>query len=172
MASSSSSEQHVPKETADLDGTNDKFIGHLSNYEVFKVLTELKQEQRTNSASGGHSSSYHDKSSHMPTLIYETLKYFEDTPCAFQNPKVVFDFVQRIAPFKLTKTETLNILNTRPVQPVDIQAIIEESEERLTETQVQDLIDAVEEIIPPPPGVQAKSRVQVEEEEESDEESD
>jgi hypothetical protein len=139
---------------------DDGFVGYLSNYEVYAYLTEIKQ-----SGSAGHS--HHDKlhqvsaNTHMPTLIYETLRYFDNSPCVVQSPKVVFDFVKKISPFGLTKPEKLTILNTRPTQPIDIQAIVEESEERLTEEQVAEILDIVEECIPPPPEPQSQSKSKV-----------
>lgn len=39
----------------------------------------------------------------------------------------------------------------RPVQPVDIQAIVEESEERLTEKQIEEMLDIVDSTVPPLP---------------------
>jgi len=38
----------------------------------------------------------------------------------------------------------------RPIQPIDIQTIVEESEERLTEQQIDEIIDIIEESLPAP----------------------
>ena len=170
MASGSGAGHSSKPNTPDEDLEENGFIGYLSNYEVYAYLTEIKH-------SGGSSgaNTHHDKlhqvpaNTHMPTLIYETLRYFDNSPCVVQNPKVIFDFVKRIAPFGLTKPEKLTILNTRPTQPIDIQAIVEESEERLTEDQVSEILDIIEECIPAPPEPQSgSSKVKVKQEPDSD----
>lgn len=131
-----------------------KCVGLLSNYEVFAYIKELKD---TGVIGGAHGhGSNHDRihqlstSTHMPTLIYETLRYFktQNSPCTVQSPDIVKNFVGKLKEFNLTKAEKLTILNLRPTQPVEIQAIVEESEERLTEEQVSRIIQLVEEYLP------------------------
>ena len=129
-----------------------KCVGLLSNFEVFEYLKEIKD---SGNVTGGHGSN-HDRlyqlssNTHMPTLIYETLRYFKihNSPCIVQSADIVNKFVGKLKDFNLTKAEKLTILNLRPTQPVDIQAIVEESEERLTEDQVAQILQFVEECLP------------------------
>lgn len=105
----------------------------LSNYEVFGLLKELQLGEK-----GGKKMRKHQK--HLATISYETVKYLEKTPCAQQNQEIVCDFLKAIQPFRLTKAEKLQLLNHRPTTAVEIQLLIEESEERLTEEEIEKLL--------------------------------
>lgn len=137
-----------------LDGDTNQFVGYLSNYEVYKHMKDIKESGQAIPIEwkmARHPDSQIPKpNSHLPTLIYEALQYFSTTPCTTQSKEVIYEFVKKLEPFKLTKPEKLCILNTRPSKPLDIQAIVEESEERLTEEQVDEILNIVEEILPPP----------------------
>ncbi|GAB1290235.1 DNA-directed RNA polymerase III subunit RPC9 [Apodemus speciosus] len=89
----------------------------LSNYEVFQLLTDLK-EQRKESGKNKHSAGQQN----LNAITYE-----------------------------LTKAEKLQLLNHRPVTAVEIQLMVEESEERLTEEQIEALLHTVTSILPAGP---------------------
>ena len=108
----------------------------LSNYEVFSLLNDIQLGQN-----GQRKPSKHQK--HLATISYSTLKYLEKTPCKDQSADTVTKFMQALAPFSLTKAEKLQLLNLRPSTAVEIQLIIEESEERLTEEQIEQLLDII-----------------------------
>ncbi|XP_076024413.1 DNA-directed RNA polymerase III subunit RPC9 [Genypterus blacodes] len=118
----------------------------LSNYEVFKLLTDLK-EQRKESGKTKHSTSQQN----LNTIMYETLKYLSKTPSSRQSPEILKQFLTTMMPHKLTKAEKLQLLNHRPQTAVEIQLMVEESEERLSEEQIEELIQKVADILPADP---------------------
>ncbi|XP_037604953.1 DNA-directed RNA polymerase III subunit RPC9-like [Sebastes umbrosus] len=90
----------------------------LSNYELFKLLTDLK-EQRKDSGKSKHSTGQQN----LNTIMYETLKYLSKMPCSRQTPEIVKEFLTTMMPHKLTKAEKLQLLNHRPQTAVEIQLV-------------------------------------------------
>ncbi|MGH0157853.1 UNVERIFIED_CONTAM: hypothetical protein FKN15_062463 [Acipenser sinensis] len=90
----------------------------LSNYEVFQLLTDLK-EQRKEGLRNKNSTGQQN----LNTIMYETLKYLSKTPCKLQSPEIVRDFLTEMIPHKLTKAEKLQLLNHRPQTAVEIQLV-------------------------------------------------
>ena len=64
------------------------------------------------------------------------------------STKVIESFLREAAPFNLTKAEKLQCLNLRPTTEVEILLVIEESEERFTEEQVEQLLEIIRRTIP------------------------
>ncbi|KAM9781365.1 DNA-directed RNA polymerase III subunit RPC9 [Syngnathus typhle] len=118
----------------------------LSNYEVFQLLTDLKQEKK-DSGKSKHSAGQQN----LNTIMYETLKYLSQTPCSRQHPEMLKAFLSTMMRHKLTKAEKLQLLNHRPQTAVEMQLMVEESEERLSEEQIEELIQIISEILPGDP---------------------
>ncbi|XP_071521891.1 DNA-directed RNA polymerase III subunit RPC9 [Panulirus ornatus] len=110
----------------------------LSNLEVYALLQDLCRQ-------GGKGKRNLAKTqTHLANIAFDTLKYLEKTPCRNQSPEIIQRFLDAVKEFKLTKAEKLQLINLRPTTPVEMQLIIEESEDRLTEEQVEELISLVE----------------------------
>ncbi|XP_064605539.1 DNA-directed RNA polymerase III subunit RPC9-like [Liolophura sinensis] len=112
----------------------------LSNYEVFSLLQDI-QHGKSQEKPGKHQEQ-------LSTIVYETTKHLGNTTCVHQTPEVIQNFMEALKPYKLTKAEKLQLLNHRPVSAVEIQLIVEESEERLTEEQIEELLLVVEKYLP------------------------
>lgn len=61
-------------------------------------------------------------------------------------------FLTALKKYNLTPAESLMMVNLRPTTPVEVQLVVEECEERLTEEQVEELAALVAQHLPPPPG--------------------
>ncbi|XP_046995445.1 DNA-directed RNA polymerase III subunit RPC9 isoform X2 [Schistocerca americana] len=105
----------------------------LSNYEVWILLQEIRGKKQHSNAFG-----------QLATITYETTRYLQDTPCSQQTPEIIENFLRALEPFKLTKSEKVMLLNNPPTTPVEIQLMVEESEERLTDEQVGQLLQVVQ----------------------------
>lgn len=120
----------------------------LSNYEVLKLLKDVQGDKKTSRGKNQQPKTV----ANLATVTYETVAYLEQTACALQTDDSVEAFLQQISalPFKLTKVEKLQLVNHRPTTAVEIQLLIEESEERLSEDDVQTILDVVERTLPAP----------------------
>ncbi|XP_071945332.1 DNA-directed RNA polymerase III subunit RPC9-like [Antedon mediterranea] len=108
----------------------------LSNYEVLTLLKELQSQ-------GDGKRKGNKMHQNLATVSYETIKYLEKTPCNDQTPEIIKNFLLAVGPYKLTKAEKLQLLNQRPTSAVEIQLMIEESEERLSEDQIEELLQLI-----------------------------
>ena len=137
-----------------------KNVAFLSNCEVYTLLKQTKEElaqkltkkklekQHLNTADQIQTANLNiNVDKHLPTIVYESLRYLERTPCIHQSPEIVNDFLrkckQRESEFKLTKIEQLAIINHRPQTAVELQVLIEDAEERFTVEQIDNLLDFV-----------------------------
>lgn len=88
------------------------------------------------------------KSQNLATLTYETFEYLSNTPCAQQSPESIKEFMKAMGAYKLTKAEKLQLLNLRPSTAVELQVVIEEIEERLTEDEITKLLESIQTLLP------------------------
>lgn len=135
-----------------------KNVALLSNSEVYTLLKETKEnltqkliKKKNLDANNANLNSLNvDK--HLPTIVYESLRYLEKTPCVKQTPKVIEQFLQKLqeksAEFSLTKIEKLQLINQRPASAVELQCLIEDSEERFTIEQMDELLEFVQANLP------------------------
>ncbi|XP_026747678.1 DNA-directed RNA polymerase III subunit RPC9-like [Trichoplusia ni] len=111
----------------------------LCNYEVMLILQKLKDTTQKK----------HKREGYLATVTYETLHYLQDTECKNQTPESIGKFMNAMKKFKLTKTEKLMMVNTPPRTELEIQLIVQESEERLSEDDVREIIDIINNLFPP-----------------------
>ncbi|XP_077297229.1 RNA polymerase III subunit I isoform X1 [Arctopsyche grandis] len=111
----------------------------LCNFEVMQILQQIKDNTQKK----------YKKEGSLATVTYETLRYLQDTQCKNQSEEQITKVMEALKPFKLTKTEKLMIVNTPPRSPLEIQLIVQESEERLTEKEVEEIIAIVAGAFPP-----------------------
>ncbi|XP_031844283.1 CGRP receptor component [Nomia melanderi] len=105
---------------------------YLSNYEVLDILQNIKANKKQKM-----------KQNQLATITYQTIRYLEETPCKKQSSEKIRDFLKAVESFKLTKCEKLTLLNVCPKTPLEIQLIVEDSEERLSDEEVESLLQAV-----------------------------
>lgn len=82
------------------------------------------------------------------TVVLETLNYLEKTPAGklcnkLSTSSKISDFIIGLEKFKLTSSEQLQIINHCPQSQVEIQLLVEESEERLSEADVDEILDLI-----------------------------
>ncbi|KAL9981090.1 hypothetical protein ACROYT_G009749 [Oculina patagonica] len=111
----------------------------LSNYEVYQLLQETENQSK-----GDKSKKRQKHLVNLSTICYEARKHLEKTPCKNQSPEIIEEFLKAMQPFNLTRAEKLQLLNLRPTTPVEIQLIIEDSEERLkTDQEIEELLNVI-----------------------------
>ncbi|KAJ4722530.1 DNA-directed RNA polymerase III subunit RPC9 [Melia azedarach] len=81
---------------------------------------------------------------------FKVYDYLAESAACNQTREKVNEFLEKSKKFKLAKAEILNIINIRPASLVEIDSIIEQSDTRFEEEQLQELIDLVSEVLPPP----------------------
>ena len=113
----------------------------LSNYEVLSLLKDISRGQNGQRKPN-------NSQQNLATITYSTIKYLEGTPCVKQSSEVIPTFMKTVEKFHLTKSEILQLLNTRPTTAVEIQLMIEESEERLSEDEIDELIQIISTYLP------------------------
>lgn len=120
--------------------------GELTNFEVLDFL-------RTRGAST-------DPLGCLGAVTPSECKVFEyivKTAACDQSKEALEEFLRRCEKFKLAKAEKLNIINLRPSSEAEIYAIIYNCDKRLVVdenngiNEVQELMDLVAEVLPPPP---------------------
>jgi hypothetical protein len=130
-------------------------VSFLSNFEVFELLKETKEDlaqklsaKKANNLSNSKKLDQQNINidKHLPTVVYESLRFLEKTACVNQTPEIISNFLKKLEQrqdFKLTKFEKLQLINLRPASAVELQVVIEDSEERFTLEQMDELLEFV-----------------------------
>jgi len=116
----------------------------LSNIEVLALLRDIQ--------AGRGQKKPNKYQTNLATITYETIKSLESWPCANHTIEGITATMKALKSYKLTPAEKLQLINLRPSTGVEIQLIVEESEERLTETQIEELLRLLSTHLPGPEG--------------------
>ncbi|CAK9329125.1 unnamed protein product [Citrullus colocynthis] len=83
---------------------------------------------------------------------YKIYDYLNQTPACNQTREAIIEFVERSKEYDLAKAEILNIINLRPIAPVEIFPIIESCDARMGDDgeRMQELALMVEQVFPTP----------------------
>lgn len=124
----------------------------LSNWEVYSLLQQQKDERVL-----------HDKRTRTKTKIcqnlctiqFEICEYFSTASgnsysIAQQSQEQIESLLRHFSSIALTKAEKLQILNLRPSSLLELHLIIEECEERFSQDQMEEILRAIELILPLP----------------------
>uniref|UniRef100_A0A1A9W650 DNA-directed RNA polymerase III subunit RPC9 n=1 Tax=Glossina brevipalpis TaxID=37001 RepID=A0A1A9W650_9MUSC len=111
----------------------------LCNFEVMEALKNVKDTKKKFGLRN------------LATITYETLQYLEESPCKYQSNKSIIDFLKEMEHYKLKANECLMMINDPPTSALHIQLLIEDSEERLTEEQVNEILQTSRKHFPGPP---------------------
>ncbi|XVF28775.1 hypothetical protein REPUB_Repub15cG0060100 [Reevesia pubescens] len=82
---------------------------------------------------------------------FKVYDYLIESAACNQTKEHINEFLERCKNYKLAKAEVLNIINLRPSALVEIDPIIEQSEKRFGEQQLEELVNLVVQVLPEPP---------------------
>ncbi|XP_031251837.1 DNA-directed RNA polymerase III subunit RPC9-like [Pistacia vera] len=82
---------------------------------------------------------------------FKVYDYLVESGACNQTRESVNEFFEKCKKFKLAKAEMLNIINIRPSSLVEIDSVIEQSDTRFDEEQLEELVDLAVTLLPPHP---------------------
>ena len=85
------------------------------------------------------------------SLISEQVLKYLDANCGTLTRLGVVEFLKAVETYKLTRAETLSLVNCRPQSVVEVHLIVEECEERLSQEEVRELLRLCQALEPAPP---------------------
>lgn len=135
--------------------------GLLSNFEVLELLRSRGATQDPLGSFGS--------ATHSECKVFDYLVQF--AACS-QTPESVQEFLLKVEKFSLTKAERLQVLNLRPSTAVEVHLIVEDCEERMSSSTVDELLETVRNTLPPPPEKPEEEEENAEEDGVNDEEMD
>ncbi|XP_055639884.1 DNA-directed RNA polymerase III subunit RPC9 [Toxorhynchites rutilus septentrionalis] len=101
----------------------------LTNFEVMTALKDMKSNKKKHGLRN------------LATITYETVQFLEETACKDETNETIMEFLRAMKQFNLAKNECLMLINEPPTSPLHIQLVIEDSDERLTDEQVNQIIE-------------------------------
>ncbi|XP_045477354.1 DNA-directed RNA polymerase III subunit RPC9 [Harmonia axyridis] len=103
----------------------------LCNFEVMEKLKKVRSAKTM-------------KKGELATITYEALCYLESTPCKKMTHLSVARCLRELKPILvLSDLERLMLVNSPPINAVELQLIVRDSEERLTEEEVDKILEIV-----------------------------
>lgn len=110
--------------------------------------------------------------SKLHVLPLQTMQYLTECPAPIksQTTEKIIEFRKEMQPYKLSDAEIFMMVNDPPSSLLHIQLLIEDSEERLTEDQVNEILQVIERLLVPPPVVADPEQNSSTENQEEDEE--
>merc|ERR1712025_1169012 len=129
----------------------------MTNFEVMRFLKEQKDSIKPPKGKKEKGSKAQKVNKSLLTVTLETLSWLENSPAGVQEEHHIKEFAQQLSDLcqegsmQLSKEEVVQLINHRPGSAVEIQLLLENSEERFTEEQVDKLIQIVGECLPAPP---------------------
>ncbi|CAF0731337.1 unnamed protein product [Didymodactylos carnosus] len=122
-------------------------IQPLSNYETYLIVKQVHENEKQMRRNADRTFEHNNIG--LNTVTYETLKYLENTSCIEQTEEIMKTFYNCVKDkYNLRKLEILQMLNLRPSTPVELQLIIEDSETRLSDQQIDELLNIIVTLLP------------------------
>lgn len=117
--------------------------GALSDYEVFELMKERKDSRLHKSANVAYAE--------RNWMDHKVLKFLSQThsKCSGLDAERIKHFLRQVekAAIQLTPAEKLQFINHIPVELVDVHLIVEDCAGRFSETQIEELIQIVEQTL-------------------------
>jgi hypothetical protein len=112
----------------------------LSNYEVLELLQEPIPKHLAKIS----------QFQEFRTAIHTTKEFLKDPmmPCSVQKQEQIETILEHLQKFELTKMEKLMIINTRPINVVELMVLIEDCEVRFSQEQQQEILTLLDEHLP------------------------
>ncbi|XP_046680300.1 uncharacterized protein LOC124367487 [Homalodisca vitripennis] len=108
----------------------------LCNHEVLHLLNVLKEKPQEQSA---------PLNKHLATIYYETNHFLQDSGFGDQTASMISNMLLALKefPVALTKEEKLMIVNYPPTTNLQLSLIVRDADERMSEEQMQELLDLI-----------------------------
>ena len=135
----------------------------LTNFEVLSFLKHQKDSIKPPKGKREKGSKHQKVNKSLLTVTLEALSWLENSPAGAQEEDHIKSFVNRLSEMckdnkdvngrslQLSKEEVVQLINHRPCSAVEIQLLLDNSEERFSEDQVDKLLEIVDECLPAPP---------------------